>query len=265
MFSLRRKELQLYIEADILRNRKGLVHAFGTRWSADDIREDQSGNNLVDGKPFPVEGIASVIGARPCDIVMGVQVHGDHIVVIEDGSADKIGTKMCGGTPVCDGFITNRSWIAPAVRTADCVPLLIYDPRRRVVGMIHAGWKGTALSIASKAVDIFMKRFCSDPSELVSVIGPAAGPCCYEVGPEVYESMEHNPWAREVFSPQKFGGKCMLDLGSALRYQLLGQGLSPANIDILPLCTVCRDDLFHSRRGQGEEAGRQVSAVMLTD
>lgn len=252
MFTLLHKRNLKYIETDSVRSLPGIVHAFGTRWS--------NAGSVVEEIPQSVARLASIFDISPGAVRLGTQVHGDRIVVLDDLAPERANGE---DRPVCDGFITARPGMALAVRTADCVPLLLFDPRLRVVGMVHAGWKGTALGIASKAVEIFKSRFSSDPATLVAVIGPSIGPCCYEVGREVYRAIESVCPAEQVFSPEGPDGRRMLDLGGASRLQLVHSGLPSDNITAVPLCTVCRDDLFFSWRGQGQQSGRQVSAVML--
>ncbi|MCK9230079.1 MAG: peptidoglycan editing factor PgeF [Syntrophales bacterium] len=221
-----------------------MIHAFGTR---------ETGTN--DERPM-----ADLFGIRTDSFLTGTQVHGNHITLLD--AKDPSSRYMPPGA-ACDGFVTNRPRCAVGIRTADCIPLLLADPARRVVGAIHAGWKGTALGIAAQAIALFVDRFSCGPSDIIAVIGPAIGPCCYEVGNDVYEAMGSRVRRNAVFSDASSGGRRMLDLPGANRHQLLDAGLSAGNIITIPLCTACRRDLFHSRRAEGTGAGRQVSGIML--
>lgn len=240
MFSLERHRSSTYLSASLLRRQEGVVHAFGTRGP----------------EAYDTGDMADFFGIRDESFLTGTQVHGDHVIVLDEKEASPRETP-------CDGLVTNRLRCAVGIRTADCIPLLLADPERRVVGAIHAGWKGTALGIAAKTIDLLVSRFSCRPSDIIAAIGPAIGPCCYEVGSDVYGEMSSRAWRDSVFSARKTDGRRMLDLAGANRHQLLHAGLSAGNIITIPLCTVCRRDLFYSWRGEGVEAGRQVSGIML--
>lgn len=244
MFSLERHRSSTYLSASPLRRQEGVVHAFGTR-----------GPHAYDGGD-----LADLFGIQGESFLTGTQVHGDHVIVLDEKDSSPCRTPA--ETP-CDGLVTNRSRCAVGIRTADCIPLLLADPLRRVVGAVHAGWKGTVLGIAEKTIALLVNRFSCRPSDIIAAIGPAIGPCCYEVGNDVYDEMSSRAWRNAVFSARKADGRRMLDLAGANRQQLLHAGLSVGNIITIPLCTACRSDLFYSWRGEGDEAGRQISGIML--
>ncbi len=145
-----------------------------------------------------------------------------------------------------DALLENVPGAVVAVRTADCVPLLLVDERLRAVAAVHAGWRGTVARIAERAVEAMRERFGSQPSDLHAAIGPAIGPCCYEVGPEV---------------AARFGGRGRgpVDLPAANRRQLIEAGVTPARIYASNLCAMCLPEDFHSFRRDGEAAGRMYS------
>ncbi len=145
-----------------------------------------------------------------------------------------------------DALLQNAPGAAVAVRTADCVPILLVDERRRAVAAVHAGWRGTVAQIARHAVDAMGRNFGSQPADLHAAIGPAIGKCCYEVGPEV---------------AQHFGetGRAHVDLAEANRRQLLESGLRAERIYASGLCTMCLSSEFHSYRRDKEAAGRMYS------
>jgi hypothetical protein len=145
-----------------------------------------------------------------------------------------------------DALIENTPGAVVAVRTADCIPILLVDERRRAVAAVHAGWRGTAARIVQRAVDAMRERFGTSPADVHAAIGPGIGPCCYEVGPEV---------------AARFGaqGRTHIDLAGANRGQLMEAGVTPERIYASNLCTMCRGEDFHSFRRDGEAAGRQFS------
>jgi YfiH family protein len=188
------------------------------------------------------------------------QVHGGEILIIDDATDVEA---VEGRDFPFDGIITARPGIAIGIKTADCVPVFFIDPAKRIIGAVHAGWKGTALSIAVRAVDLLEKRFGSDSKDIRAVIGPAIGPCCYEVDTRVFESMKHLPGRHLYFKEGDDEGKWMLDLGSANKVQLEKRGIPAGNIYSANFCTSCQRDTFFSYRGDGGGTGRQLNFVML--
>ena len=145
-----------------------------------------------------------------------------------------------------DALIENTPGAVVAVRTADCIPILLVDGRSRAVAAVHAGWRGTVARIAASAVAAMQDRFGSAPGDLHAAIGPGIGKCCYEVGPEV----------AACFGGQ---GRAHIDLAEANRRQLLEAGVTARRIHASNLCTMCRPGEFHSFRRDKEAAGRLYS------
>lgn len=145
-----------------------------------------------------------------------------------------------------DALVERTPGIVVAVRTADCIPILLVDERNRAVAAVHAGWRGTVAQIAGHAVAAMSGYFGTDPVDLRAAIGPGIGKCCYEVGPEVAAH----------FGEQ---GRAHIDLAAANRAQLLAAGVTPERIYASNLCTMCRADEFHSFRRDREAAGRMYS------
>jgi YfiH family protein len=139
------------------------------------------------------------------------------------------------------------------VRTADCVPLLIADPKRKVIAAVHAGWRGTVAGITARTIERLALDYETNPNDCVAAIGPSIGPCCFEVGPEV---------ARQFtgFFPEALD-LAHIDLIEANRRALIAAGLAPENIETANLCTMCDRQLFHSYRRDRDSAGRMVSAI----
>jgi hypothetical protein len=145
-----------------------------------------------------------------------------------------------------DALLENRPGAVVAVKTADCLPILLVDVRNRAVAAVHAGWRGVAGHIVERAVESIREQFGTGPRDLHAAIGPGAGACCYEVGPEV---------------AAQFGieGRTKLDLAGIARERLIASGVTPARIHASNLCTICRPDELHSFRRDRERAGRQYS------
>ncbi|MCC7175988.1 MAG: peptidoglycan editing factor PgeF [Bryobacterales bacterium] len=157
-----------------------------------------------------------------------------------------------------DALVTEAAGVRLGVRTADCVPILLADTRRRAVAAVHAGWRGTAAAIAAKVVLELRERFNSAPGEIVAAIGPAIGECCYRVGPEVAGRF------REWF-PERcdLDGPARIDLAEANRRQLIRAGLHESKVCVAGLCSYCSGGEFQSWRRQREAAGRLISAIWI--
>ena len=145
-----------------------------------------------------------------------------------------------------DALVEKTPGSVVAVRTADCIPILLVDERNRAVAAVHAGWRGTATHIAQHAIAAMRERFASKPADLHAAIGPGIGKCCYEVGPEVAAQ----------FGEQ---GRAHIDLTAYNRAELIQSGVTPSRVYASNLCTMCRADEFHSFRRDREAAGRMHS------
>ena len=161
------------------------------------------------------------------------------------------------GTPEGDAATADRPGDILGIETADCLPVLVVDPRRRRVAAVHAGWRGTAAGIAGKAV-LALATLGSEPADLVAALGPGIGPCCYEVGEELRKAF--GPGGDAFFRPGP-RGRLHLDVRAANVRQLVEAGLRSGNIHHAEDCTTCRADLYHSYRREGKVAGRMISFV----
>lgn len=202
--------------------------------------------------------LASWLDVEPDHLWRLRQVHG--VTAHTDGLAP------CEGAwPEGDLLATDRTDVALAVRTADCVPILYVDPRSGAVAAVHAGWRGTAAGAASRMVDVLRRRFGSDPANLVVAIGPSVGPEAYEVGQDVVgafsaafpEAARRGTWWASGPTP----GKYLLDLWTITRDQLADAGVPPRAIHLAGLCTVTYADVLHSYRVDGAAAGRMAAAI----
>lgn len=186
----------------------------------------------------------------PWRLVMLNQIHSDQIVRV-DGGRGYLGEG--------DALVTDRPGVLVGIRTADCVPILIADPERHAVAAVHAGWRGTLDQIARKAVEKLAAEYGSKPANLHAAIGPAIGPCCYEVGEEVAAEFEE----RFVVRPQ--AAKPRLDLHAYNLDLLLGFGLRREHVELLDSCTICHPDEFHSYRRDRDRSGRMMGVVGLKE
>lgn len=177
------------------------------------------------------------------------QIHSDRCVVTE-------GAEGCLGEG--DALITRTPGNFLAVRTADCIPILIADERRRVVAAVHAGWRGTAARIAARTVETMAERFSCAPADLRVAIGPGVCRKCYTVGPEVARQFQ------AVFPERTdMERETTLDLPEANRRQLQSAGVLPERIVTGAPCSFCNRQEFHSFRRDGKQAGRMYSAIRV--
>jgi YfiH family protein len=202
------------------------------------------------------------------------QVHGAAVVVEKAG-------RPPAGRNEADIVATDNDAIALAIRTADCVPLLVADQRTGAIAAAHAGWRGLVLRVPSLTVDVLASEFGGRASDLVAAIGPSIGPCCYEIGDDVRERFEQagfpasdvarwfgalpaplpgNP-AFPGLSPDRLPTKWFLDIWSVARDQLTAAGIPPQQIHVAALCTASHPDAFCSYRRDGPAAGRLAAAI----
>jgi hypothetical protein len=157
-----------------------------------------------------------------------------------------------------DGMVTDVPGLTLMVLSADCPPIFFYDPSRRVAGLAHSGWKGTVGRIAGNVVEAMVHGYGSSPREIVAVVGPSIGPCCYEVGENVIEAAERafpDAWAGRVPALERRGASTYFNLPETIRRTLLDAGLLPANITIEDVCTAHNRELFYSHRGDNGQCG----------
>lgn len=166
----------------------------------------------------------------------------------------------------CDGYVTSEENVALCVKIADCVPILFSDKTAKIIGAVHAGWRGTAAGVAAECV----KKMCAlgaKPENITAAIGPSICGDCYEVDEPFREQFSETAGvelAEKFLSPKvEKAGKYTIDLKSVNREILLRAGLCEENIDVSELCTACRDDLFYSHRKSGGERGSLCAVIML--
>ncbi len=200
--------------------------------------------------------IARTLGVRPTSFVTGYQVHSDHVVVVTDDMAGQL-------LPATDALVTQVTQVTLTLRFADCVPILLFDPVQRAIGVVHAGWKGTLNRIAGKTVRAMETAFGSRPADVLAGIGPSIGPCCYEVGRDVVEQVEAVFGDTRGLLQAKPNARTHLDLWAANRRVLADEGVRA--IEVGGLCTSCHKDEFFSHRGEAGITGRFGAFVALRD
>lgn len=203
--------------------------------------------------------LGSAVGFRPEETVFTMQRHTD---VIRTVTKENCGEGLFRDVPqVCDGLITDCPQVALVVFSADCTPVLLFDPVRMAAGAIHAGWRGTALGIAAKAVDAMVSSFGCRREDIRAAIGPSIGPCCFETDQDVPQAMLDGLGEEARTAICKKGDKFYVDnkLCNALWLRQAGVTVT----DISSSCTRCAPERFWSHRAAGDKRGSLAAVIRL--
>ena len=199
----------------------------------------------------------------PYHVIQGHQVHGCRIAIVD--RPDLTREDLEG----YDAFITDIQGIAIGVRTADCTPVLLYDPSNRVIATVHSGWRGTAANISRKTIELMGKTFNTRPEDIRAVIGPSIGPDSFQVGEEVVERFREAGFPMEsIWSDRGPGdgspmsGGHHIDLFKANRWILEDSGVKPESIQVYDIDTFT-DTSFYSARREGIGCGRNINSIKL--
>ena len=204
----------------------------------------------------------AAIGADGSRLAMTSQVHGGvvRIVTTADLHADpydKVGYEA-------DGLMTDLPGVALVVYSADCIPILFYDPVRRVIAAVHAGWRGTAAGIATTAVERMRDVYGCAPADILAAIGPGIGPDCFETHEDVPNAMTAALSTAVLHHIKiKENGKFAVDLKNINAMRLEHAGLDPAHIAVSSLCSSCHPEMFWSHRKLGTNRGSMAAAIQL--
>ena len=283
-WAIRRARGVQVVESRALGKLDWLVHGFSTRPGGASLLDGKAALNLGftdwderERVAANREKLTAALDAREIPLVTLRQFHSDVI---------HLAAAPCAEAPKADALITSALCLLLGVQTADCVPILLADTRRRVVAAIHAGWRGTLARIAVKTLGRMTMEFGTRPRDVFAALGPAIGRCCYEVGPEVaqafaaqfpraadwfdgpFEQLAHGeeplwlPWLTmmppgHVLPPPRV----QLDLRASNRWQLIDAGVPEKQISVSDLCTACRTDLLFSYRREGAKTGRLMAAI----
>lgn len=234
----------LFYVFDIFQKEKGVNHLFTTK--------------IGDCTGKPLDIVSKILEIPQSQIAVSSQVHKTSIAIVEDVEEYNKKDKSTG----IDGLITNKNGIALVTYYADCVPLYFLDRLNRVVGLAHAGWRGTVENIGSKMVHKMVEAYKSNPGNIIVGIGPSIGPCCYEIGNEVYKIFKQKfNFAEQIFILKN--DKIYLDLWKANRLMLIDSGILDINISVSKLCTSCNIDKFYSYRKEEGTKRRMAAAIQL--
>lgn len=244
-------------------NKLAAPHGFSTRLGgvSDGIFSSMNlGYSRGDTPAHVEENFRRFCAAAGCSfdgMVFTRQVHGDAVRQVTAADANY---PLENGIKVdCDGLMTNQQDVSLVIFSADCIPVLLYDPVSKVVAAVHAGWRGTALQIPRRAVERMAAVYGTDPSNVFAAIGPGISRCCFETDGDVPSAM---PWAADYMEAQP-NGKYFVDLKAINASSLRQAGVPTAQIDISPACTMCQSDLFWSHRKTQGKRGSSAAMIQL--
>jgi YfiH family protein len=200
------------------------------------------------------ELIFEALGVHREDVVSPRQVHGTSVRVVD--GRDK--GQVC---PETDALVTVTPGVVLMLRFADCVPVLLFDPIQGVVGLAHAGWRGTVAGMARSAVQAMVNDLGCLPADILAGVGPSIGPCCYEVGREVVDATRRAFADVDGLLMPRANGRWHLDLWAANRRQLADAGVQ--HIEVAGICTACHTDEWFSHRAERGKTGRMGALIGL--
>jgi polyphenol oxidase len=272
-----------------------LVHGFSTRPGGVSTLQAHQNNSVCNEKVLNLgytdwdrrdrvdenrRRFTLALGTTEMPLVTLRQIHSDVAHVISAPPAEPLKG---------DALVTSAPDLLLAIQTADCIPILLVDPRHRAVAAVHAGWRGTLARIAPKTLGRMQMEFSTRPADVLAAIGPGIGQCCYEVGSDVVKEFaaqfpQAKSWFEGPFDALASGAdpnplpwltmmppghqppplRCHLDLKAANADLLTETGVSPKNIPLSDLCTSCHTDLFFSYRRE-KLTGRMMSVVGITE
>lgn len=252
--------MKLWLESALLA-REGVPHGFSLRSGgvSEGPYESLNLGESVGDDPVSVRTnlrrLLDAAGGEVARLATVRQVHGSSVAL---AVAHGQGVRLDGPSEA-DALVAARgAWVG--VRTADCVPLLLHDPRNGVSAAVHAGWRGTVADVAGRAIETMTRVYGTRPSELRAAVGPSIGPCCFEVGDEVAARFSDAPFGRGLVERQP-SGRAHVRLDEANVRLLLRRGISPQAIDRVAPCTVCDPERFFSHRRDAGLTGRHLSFV----
>jgi YfiH family protein len=213
---------------------------------------------VTENRRLLVEAMGGGVGM---ELVTVAQVHGAAAHRVRRGE-DALTTEDGRAVLRGDGLMTDEAGLLLGVQTADCVPVLVVDTKRRAVAAFHAGWRGTVARIVERGVETMREQFGSEPGDLVAAVGPSIGPCCFAVGQEVREEFEREfGYGEELF--REMDGALYGDLWEANRRQLVDAGIGA--VQVVGECSVCMRmegrRKYFSYRGEKGVTGRMMGVV----
>lgn len=259
----------IFRTAQVLTSAGGVVHGFSTRaggvstgvWASMNLgttRGDQPENVRENYRRFCL-----AVGADPSSIVMSNQVHGNDVRVVT--WADRKHDLYAPEGYDTDGLVTDIPGVALTIFSADCIPILFYDPVRKVIAAAHAGWAGTAKGIAARTVEKMTDIYGCDPAHILAAIGPGISKCCFETHADVPNAMTGAMGASALpYIAMCSGGTYKVDLKGLNSMLLQKAGLLVEHISADSDCTLCNPGKYWSYRAHGDDRGSMAAMIQMT-
>lgn len=244
-----------YYQFELLSGEQGVLHFVSSG-------EQGKGGNLSFTGPDALKNrrlLAESVGFGIEQLTLGEQTHSAHVAVVRAEERGRGGCDNASRIPDTDALVTVEKEICLMVLTADCVPVLLYDPVCRVIAAVHAGWKGTVGKIVARTLDVMKETGGCRPENILAAIGPSIGKCCFEVGEEVAGYFMENGWSASVSQKDN---SFYVDLWKANEIQLLSEGVVGRHIETARICTKCTAHSFFSYR-RGDTDSRFGTGIML--
>jgi hypothetical protein len=240
-----------YAQFERLRQVPGLLHAFSTRPMNVTPRDGPG----AAARAAQRRTMAADWGLDPRRLCYCQQVHETRLEVVDERQPG-------GALPCCDGAVTACAGRSLMTFSADCPLVLVTDPVRHVLGLVHASWRCTVAGMTGRLLARMAAQFGCRAADVWGGVGPGGGPCCYEVQRDVYEAAAKLPGREQCFSTRD--GRLYFDLWEANRIQLLAAGVRSENIEVAGMCTLCHNDVFYSYRREGAGCGHFGLLAALT-
>ncbi len=247
----------------------GVAHGFSTRLGGispapwDSLNLGANRGDAPENVAENFRRFCAALGTNADALVKNHQVHSDLIRPVTE--RDILPSPHLPGPVDADGLVTDVPGVCLTIFSADCIPVLLYDPKKRVIAAAHAGWRGTAQGIAARAVETMQHLYHCSPEDILAAIGPGISPCCFETHADVPEGLRAGlgAEAQPFIRPLSQEGKFSVDLKGANARWLEQAGLLSEHIALSPTCTACEGDTFWSHRRLGNTRGSMAAMIQL--
>lgn len=230
---------------------KNVYSSFNMGLYSGDLEED-----VIDNRHL----LAKRIGVDISKLLLPYQTHGQQICIVDEEFMSLTAKEQTEKMNGVDAMVTNIPRVCIGVTTADCVPVLLYDPTQKVLATVHAGWRGTVLALVHKSIDVMKQQYKTNPADILAYVGPYISQRIFEVGADVVLAFEKTGFDLSQISyvnPQT--NKHHIDLGLCNQILLQKGGVLPENIDSIGMCTYMNNDLLYSARKETIKSGRLVT------
>ena len=248
------------LKSSLMQPEKALFHLFTTRIGGESIAPYDSNNlafHVGDDKKSVLanhQKLADACGYERSQLVHMRQIHSNRVTVVDESHDFE-------HPPECDAVVTDREGVPLMVMVADCTPILLFDPKKRVIAAIHAGRAGAFNNITAATLEVMQESFGCDTADILAVLGPSIHVCCYEVGKAIADEAQAQGVGYAIEARE---GSHYLDVNKIIKKQLAQCGVTEAHTEEMPLCSACENRRFFSYRADKQQTGRMAGVIMLT-